>query len=74
MLDWYQERIPVIIFHLVASAVMLNFYDDGLQFPDFVVHEKRSEKSVIVTAFPLVTNKYRHDATTLHDLREPLDG
>ena len=74
MLDGYQEWISVVIGHPVASTIVLNLDDDGFELTDFVVHEKRPEEGIILSAFPFVANENRHNAATFHDLRESLDG
>ena len=74
MLDGYQERIRLLIVNLVASAVVLNLDDDGLELANFVVHEKRPEQGIILSGFALVADEDRHDTATLHHLAEPLDA
>ena len=59
MPDGYQEWIPIVIDHPVASAVVLNLDDDGLELADFIVHEKRPEQGIILAAFALVANEDR---------------
>ena len=59
MLDGNQERVPIVICHTVAFAVMLNLNDDCLQLADFVIYKKRPEEGIILAAFALVANEDR---------------
>jgi len=74
MLDGYQEGITAFIVNLVASTVVLNLNDDGLELANFVVHEQRPEQGIVLSEFTLVTDEDRHDTATLHHLAEPFDA